>query len=139
MEKIQIKTLVDITNTGVIRYKSGLELQYNQHKNWTTLLQGIGLRCIVLYDEPPIVEFTDMRALGFGEKYRGENRVWTFTCYPDRQQAYATEEHPLGFLIDDLHLVPIIEKLTETINIHKPVFETKSRFWRNTAIKLLDT
>lgn len=137
MEKIQIKTLMDVTNTRVIREIRGKELQHNQYKNWTTLLQCIGLRCIITFDEPAVCEFQDVRAQGFGEKHRGEHNVWSFIFYTDRDQAYATEKSPIGFLISDVHEVPVIEKLTETINMNRPVFDTQSRFWRNTVIKLI--
>ena len=128
---------MDITDTRVTRPLKGKELEYNQHKNWITLLQGIGLRCIITFDEPAVCEFVDTRAYGFGEKLRGSHNVWSFVFYADREYAYADEKNRLGLLISDLDQVPIIEKLTETINMNRPVLNTTSRFWRNTVIKLL--
>ena len=43
MEVIELKTLIDITNTNVRRITQGSETTYNQYKNWTTLNQCIEL------------------------------------------------------------------------------------------------
>jgi hypothetical protein len=137
METIQLKTLIDVTDSGVHRYIKERELEYNQNKNWTTLLQTIGLRALIEFDQTVICENTELRAMGFGEKHRGIHNVWTLVFRTDRDQSYANEKSPVGLLLSDLHEVPIIEKLTETINMNRPVFDTQSRFWRNTVVKLL--
>lgn len=137
MEKIQIKTMIDISNSGIFRYSYEKQLEYNQYKNWTTLLQAIGLRCLISYDENPTCAVEDMRAQGFGMKYKGEHNVWTFTFYPDIDRAYSTEIDPVGLLLEDLHQVPIIKNLKETINMNNAVFDTGTRQWCNTVIKML--
>jgi hypothetical protein len=137
MEKIQIKTMVDITNSGIFRFNQEKQLEYNQYKNWTTLLQAIGLRCLIQYDNNPTCELEDMRAQGFGLKYKGEHLVWAFTFFPDISNAYATENDPVGLLVEDLHQVPIIKNLKETINMNNAVFDTGTRQWCNTVIKML--
>lgn len=137
METIQIKTLIDVTDSGVYRYSKERELEYNQNKNWTTLLQTIGLRALIEFDQTVVCENTELRAMGFGEKHRGVHNVWSLTFRTDRDQSYANEKSPIGLLLSDLHEVPIIENLTETINMNRPVFDTQSRFWRNTVVKLL--
>lgn len=137
MEKIQIKTMIDITNSGIFRYSQDKQIEYNQHKNWTTLLQAIGLRCLISYEENPICTIEDMRAQGFGMKYKGEHAVWTFIFYPDITNAYATNSDPVGLLVEDLHQVPIIKNLKETINMNNAVFDTGTRQWCNTVVKLL--
>lgn len=137
MERIQIKTLIDVTPSGVTRFQIGKELEINQQKNWITLLQAIELRSLIEFEEPATCDTLDLRALGFGEKHRGTHAMWTFTFSTDRDSCYANEKSPIGFLMDDLHEVPIITNLTETINMNRPVFDTMSRFYRNTVIKLL--
>jgi hypothetical protein len=138
MEIIEIKTLIDITNSNVTRISPEKETEFNQYKNWNTLLQCIGLRCIILYDENPSSEIIDIASM-FGSKYRGKHKVWTFRFKPDRQQAYEFEDNKIGHLINDLHQVPIIEKLSETINISKAVFDLEDRAWKNTLVSLKDT
>lgn len=137
METIEIKTLVDITNSTVTRFNKGLEKEYNQHRNWITLLQCIGLRAIIEFDQNPTSELIDIKSLGFGSKLKGKHRVWTFRFTTDRSQTYLSDEGEIGHLINDLHQVPIIKNLDETINISKAVFDLKDTSNRNTIVSLV--
>lgn len=138
METIEIKTLIDITNSGVARHKLGLDKEHSQYKNWITLLQCIGLRAIIEYDQDPQVDEVDVKSVGFGTKYKGKHNVWTFRFTTDRSTSYEDETGKLGLLINDLHQVPVIEKLEETINISKAVFELRDNGWCNTLISSVD-
>lgn len=140
MEIIELKTLVDITKpTNIHRPNQGSELEQNQFKNWVTLQQCIGLRSIIDYDYPPTVEKIDLKSLGFGSKYKGEHNVWTFTFRPDRSLAYDDGEgNSIGLLLKDLHQVPVIKKLNETINMTKEVFNIEDPQYKNTIIKALN-
>jgi hypothetical protein len=133
-EKIKIQTLIDITNTGVSRQNQGSPLEYDQYRNWTTFLQCIGLRCIVTFDKTPTSETIDIKSLDFGSLYKGKQKVWTFEFVPDRKESYAEDNNPVGLLIHDLHEVPVIGKLTETINIEKTIFFTYDSKFKNTII-----
>lgn len=135
MEIIEIKTLVDITNTKVSRPNQGTAQEYDQFRNFTTLMQCIGLRCVVSYDDSPNVEEINLKGLGFGSAYTGKHRVWTFTFRPDRISSYEDEGNPVGLLVHDLHEIPIIKNLLETINIDKAVFFTYESQYKNTIIK----
>lgn len=134
METIEIKTLIDITNTKVARPNQGTQQEHDQFKNFTTLMQTIGLRCIVTYDDNPTVEEVDVKSLGFGTAFKGKHKVWTFCFRPDRVLAYEDNENPTGLLVHDMHEIPIIQNLTETINIDKAVFFTYESQHKNTII-----
>jgi hypothetical protein len=136
MEQIEIKTLVDITKPQVHRPGQGTLLEQNQFKNWTTLQQCIGLRSIIEYDYPPIVESLDIKNLGFGSKYKGVHKIWTFKFRPDRNLAYDDSQgNIIGLLLADIDQVPIIENLEETINISKAVFDLNNPQYKNIIIK----
>ena len=135
MDNIEIKTLVDITDTAVSRPGKGTPLEYEQFRNWSTLRQCIELRSIIEYDVSPICDTIDIKDLGFGSEYKGKHKVWTFKFRPDRKLAYDDENNPVGLLINDLHEVPITKSLTETINIVKAVFFTYESQYKNTTIK----
>jgi hypothetical protein len=137
METIEIKTLIDITNTNRNRPNQGVGLEYDQYRNFTTLMQTIGLRCIITYDNNPVVDNIDIKGIGFGEAYKGKHNVWTFRFRPDRQQAFEDSGGPVGLLIHDMNEIPIIGKLTETINISKAVFYTYESQQKNTLITAL--
>lgn len=137
MEIIEIVTLVDITNTDVRRINQGTQLELDQFRNWTTLMQCIGMRSIISYDKDPRVETVDVSKLGFGSEYRGKQQVWTFQFRPDRPDAFAGKDDPIALLRDDLDLIPIITNLTETINIQQAVFKLNDKKFANTVVREL--
>jgi len=137
MQTIEIKTLIDITNTNVSRPNQGTQLEMDQHRNFTTLKQCAELRSIISYDFSPELQVIDVKDLGFGSKYKGKHAVWTFRFSPDRSGAYANDDNDIGCLLEDVHGVPVVEKLTETINIEKAIFELIDASSKNTVIKAI--
>ena len=137
MEVIEIKTLVDITNTDVRRINQGTQQQLDQFRNWTTLLQCIGLRAIINYDRGPKVEEVDIKGMGFGSEYKGKHNVWTFQFRPDTEGAFANDTSSTGLLKEDLDMIPVILNLTETINTARAVFHTSDVKIANTVVKAL--
>jgi hypothetical protein len=136
MEYIEIKTLIDITKTNVRRFNQSFEFEFNQHKNFTTLLQCLEIKSIVNYDDPPTVEKIDIKDLGFGVNYKGKHNVWTFKFSPDREGVYKSEEGEIALLFNDVHQVPVIKKLNETINMDIPIFDCLSQKFKNITIKV---
>ncbi len=137
MEVIEIKTLVDVTNTNVRRINQGTQEQLDQFRNWTTLLQCIGLRAIIVYDHNPKVATVDIKGMGFGSNYKGKHQVWTFQFRPDRNDAFADHDDPIALLRQDLDKIPVITNLTETINIRQAVFDLHDETFTNTVIQAL--
>lgn len=137
MEVIEVKTLIDITNTNVRRINQGTQEELNQFKNWTTLLQTIGMRAIIDYDKDPKCKTVDVKDLGFGDDFKGVHRVWTFQFRLDRGDAFAKDGDPIKLLKDDLDKIPVITNLSETINITQPVFELKNLKLTNTVVQVI--
>lgn len=136
MEVIEIQTLVDITNTKVIRPNQGSQIEYDQNRNFITLRQCIEIRSIVSYDNPPTCQLVDAKELGFGSSYKGKQKVWTFKFIPDRMGVYTSADgNIIGCLLEDLDLVPIIKNLEETVNIDKAVFDCNNPATKNILIK----
>ena len=136
MDTIEIQTMIDITNTNVIRPNQGTQLEMNQYRNFTTLRQCAEIRSVIIYDDNPQVTLTDVKGLGFGSKYKGKHLIWTFRFSPDRPHVYYDEQgNWCGLLIEDLDQIPVITKLTETINIDKAIFDLKDSSYKNTVIK----
>lgn len=140
MEIVEIKTLIDITKTGAQRPNQGSQTEIDQNRNFTTLMQCIEIRSIVTYDQKPRVEKVDLKGLDFGSNFKGKHQVWTFTVRTDRGGVYLDDQgNPVGQLIEDLHNVPVIKNLTETINIDKAMFDCKSLDSKNTSIRILSS
>ena len=137
MQVVEIQTLIDITNTKVVRFKQGSLQEHDQYRNFTTMKQCVELRSIINYDTDPQKEVMDVKNLGFGTKYKGKHAVWTFRFSPDREGVYLDGFDPVGCLVEDLHEVPVVQNLTETINIHTAIFDLKDPEYKNTVIKAL--
>jgi hypothetical protein len=135
MDVIEIQTLVDVTNTRVVRPNQGTSLAYDQNRNFITLIQCVELRSIISYNNPPSVKVVNLDGSEFGTDYTGPHKVWTFRFMPDRMGIYNIDRRgPGGALIDDIDGVPIIKNLTETINIAKAIFDCTSISTKNTLI-----
>ena len=137
MELIEIQTLVDITNSGVRRINQGSQLEVDQYKNWTTLLQCIGMRSIIRYDSDPTCALTDITTNGFGSVYHGIHKVWSFLFIPDQIGAFAGANSRIELLFQDIDKVPIIFNLSETmpmLNTVDAAFQLSSVTHTNTII-----
>lgn len=135
---VEILTLVDVTRTGITRPTQGTQLEIDQNRNFTTLSQCIELRSIMSYNDFPSAEVVDIKGLGFGSVYKGKQKVWKFYFVPDRSGVYRDNEgNDIGLLYDDIHAVPVIKNLTETINMDVAIFNLKDSKLRNTLIKAL--
>lgn len=139
MQRIKIQTLIDVTCSSAKRPGQGQPLEINQYRNYTTLLQAIGLRANVIFENPPKCTEQKLNGRKFGSEYDGkEHKVWTFEFTPEREDVYddGTEKGRLALLNEDLHNVPVIKNLTETINTDKSVFDLKSAKYRNTIVSI---
>ena len=135
MQVIEIQTLIDITDTKVNRPRANLQKEHEQFRNFTTLKQCLELRANIMFDTDPVVETRDIKDLGFGSKYKGKHKVWTFRFSPERLGSYVEGTDDIGTLISDIHGVPIIQNLTETINMDTAIFDLKDLANKNTVIK----
>jgi len=134
--RIVIKTLVDVTKTGVRRPNEGDTLKQSQQSNFNTLQQIINLRGLINENSDPSVETLKIDGQ-FGSKYKGEHKVWTYEFTLDRDDVYNDGEDRIGFLKQDFEGIPIVGALTETIS--KPsVFKVKGKTDYNMIIESFD-
>ena len=131
MEKYRITTLVDITRTGITRMEAG-SFKYSQHSNFNSLVQAINLRGMISNDIGPKIEEGRLP-----EPWTGKAKHWIYEFEVERNEVYATLDHPYGLLIDDLDGVPIIDKLNNTVDFDIPVFRTKGKDF-NTIIQKVE-
>lgn len=120
MARIQIRTTIDITNTGVKRIDLGSEKQLNQYRNYTTFMQVFGIRSIFSVVQEPVLE----------------NGEWTMIIDTDRDEVYSDGEDDVGLLKSDLDAVPIILGLDEVKKTKQAVIKTLGK-QPNTFVSLL--
>ncbi len=109
MERIQIRTTIDITDTGVKRPEHGTEKQFNQYRNYMTFHQVLGLRSNFTVVESP----------------KFEKDSWTMTIETDRDAVYSKDGDPVGLLVEDFNQVPILTGLDETKPLKQAIIRTK--------------
>jgi hypothetical protein len=121
MPRIVIKTQVDITNTGVRHPGQGTDVELNEYRNYTTLLQVLALRTNfeVVHDPKP------------------DSGIWSFTIDVPDNGAYNDGKDPLGNLKRDLDQVPVITGLKESGAIKQKAFLTLNGH-PNTSVAWVD-
>jgi hypothetical protein len=121
LHRYLIVTLVDITNTGVVR-ATGDQHKRNQQRNWETVLQTISILAqpIDIKCEP---EFTcDVKNLKFGEMYQGTHKIWIAEFSVEHQNVFSENDDELSRLKDCFNQVPVITGLDETARFLLPIF-----------------
>jgi hypothetical protein len=116
--RFRLKTLVDITETGVRRQDSD-KFSYKQEANFQTVLQTIGLRVNLSYDNSPTVEKVAVGKLRFSDKYKQQQNVWTFEFDIEYEGALT-----IDVLNKDFDVIPVILGLNETAKIEQALFRT---------------
>lgn len=111
-----VLTLADITKTNVTR---GEGLERDQQRNWETVLQVLGLRCQPIVIKDPTDYMKELpEGIFFGEVYKGEHRIWSFTVTSENY------EYTIRELEDEFNEVPIVTGLNETARFMLPIFFT---------------
>ncbi len=128
-----IYTLVDITPTGVLSNNNkdaAIEHRRNQQRNFDTICQVVSLRANI---HNPTVKFYNIdavEALFPNPNLPSEYLCWEFEFYADREEVFGAGH---AALLADLHMVPIVPALDETVAIFPPYFISYGDF-RNVYI-----
>ena len=117
----RLQTLIDITETGT-RRQSQDKFAYKQEANFQTVLQTIGMRVNLEYENSPSFEQLMLKKNTFSDKYIGKQMLWTFDFIVNYEGALTLE-----MLKNDFDLIPIITGLTETAQPDKALFRTAGK------------
>ena len=118
----KLYTLVDITHTGQYRNEPGKENLRWKEQNFNTVLQILGMRANIHYDQSPLI--TELKGKLAGFDTDEIIRVWRFDFTTERDFLYESNEDPVGYLKEDFHLVPYINGLDEAMTQNYAVFNT---------------
>jgi len=142
MQRHEIITLVDITETGVTDNNAKdaeTQLKRNQQRNYDTLCQVISLRsnfygasvsCVILDN----VKYFDNDITNLISKHNEKTiKMWNFVFETDHTDPFGNNHELLKL---DLNQVPIIPALTETVPIFPPYFITDGDL-QNTVVRPL--
>ena len=119
--RFRIQTLVDITETKA-RRQGDDKFAYKQEANFQTMLQTIGMRVNIQYENSPRFEEITVTKMLFDDKYKGKQMLWTFEFDLEYEDALTLE-----MLKGDFDLIPIITGLNETVELQKALFRTTGK------------
>lgn len=114
-----ITSLVDITRTNPHRSEADT-VKLSQQANFNSLVQAIGLRSNVEWDHDPVCH---TGALPY--PFDGRGTYWTWQFVVEREDVFLHNADPVGLLNTDLHNVPVLAGLSETIDIAPPAFQSQ--------------
>jgi hypothetical protein len=126
MNKYKIVSLVDITRSSASRSETD-RIKQGQQANFNSLLQAIGLRSNVEWTADP-----RMNEGRLPHDIGGRARYWTWVFHCERDDVFHRDSDPVGLLKDDLHGVPVVSGLNNSVDIDPACFLTngeKSNTW----------
>ena len=120
-EHIVCYTLIDITDSSAL-----------QRQNLNTLMQTISLRANPLNVKVHMMGNQNMEDYEFGDNFGGNQNVWLLSFMVEQSDVFQNKNGELGGLIDDLHQIPVIGDLLESITLLPEIFDTKNILTKNT-------
>ena len=140
MYEFRVHTLVDITENGnlkkefpfktkaneVIHDKHTLAIARNQNSNFNTLIQLLQIRGNITWETPPSKLNDPIANMRFGSAYDGKQNSWHFTFFVEQSEIYGKPNDPTAQLIEDFHLVPILNFCKETATFPTTTFITQN-------------
>ena len=136
MYEFLIHTLVDITDNGnlkrefpfktsgneVIHDKHTLAIARYQNANFNTMIQLLQMRGNITWEVPPMKVNETIGNSAFGSAYEGKHISWHFAFFTEQTDVYGKPQEPTAQLIDDFHLVPILNFCKETATFPTATF-----------------
>ena len=146
MYEFRVHTLVDITHNGnlqkafpfktnsndVIHNKETVTIARHQNSNFNTMLQLLQIRGNVVWEKPPFRINDTLGNSSFGSAYEGKQNSWHFQFFTEQLEVYGEANNPTAQLIDDFHLVPIVNFCKETATFPTSTFITQDQRVINT-------
>lgn len=117
-----IYTTVDITPTGIYNVSSidtDLDLKQNQQRNFDTICQVISLRANMYNTRVEVHDIESVKTIFPNPNLPDSYRCWTIEFLCDYDGIFGENNEAL---LNDLHMVPIIPALTETVPQFPPYF-----------------
>ncbi len=120
MARYRIITLVDITRSQPNRSETDL-VKIGQQSNFNSLVQAINLRSNVEWKSDPKKH---TGSLPDGIDGKAVHWIWDFDC--ERDEVFLKDNNPVGLLEEDLHGVPIIALLENSVDLDPAAFQTRN-------------
>jgi len=122
MQRFIIRTLVDITKTGI--HKELLDpMKKSQQDNFQTLLQTLEMRANIYFDREPAIVVADWSQYGYGKK----ERTWIWEIYTEQVDIFNLDQDPTGAMKKDIEFIPFTAGCEETAKFKQCFFSPKKK------------
>jgi hypothetical protein len=121
MPRYRITTLIDITRTDAKKSDND-QYRLAQQDNFNSLRQSIELRSIVSWHRDPVKHNGRLP-----DPLDGKASYWIWEFETERDDLFLRDNDPVALLKEDLHGVPIIDGLDETVNFEISAMQTQGQ------------
>jgi len=121
MPRYKIITLVDITKSNPTRSETD-KIKLGQQANFNSLIQAIGLRSNVTWEIDP-----KRNSGSLPLPLVGKANHWCWEFDVEREDVFLKDDNSVGLLLDDLHNLPIVDQLNNTVDLTPPAFQTRGK------------
>jgi hypothetical protein len=121
MPRYRITTLIDITRTDAKKSDND-QYRLAQQDNFNSLRQSIELRSIVSWHRDPVKQHGRLP-----DPLDGKAAYWIWEFETERDDLFLRGNDPVALLKEDLHGVPIIDGLDETVGFEIPAMQTQGQ------------
>ena len=119
MQLFKLVSVVDITRSRPSRSETD-HLKLGQQANFNSLIQAIGIRSNVEWDQDPVCLTGRLP-----NDIEGAATHWVWEFSVERDFVFRLGDDPVGLLLDDLQGVPVINQLNNSVDITPSIFQTK--------------
>ena len=130
MQRLRIITLVDITRSNCSRTETD-KIKIGQQSNFNTIMQTIGIRSNIEWEKDPTLTTGRLP-----DPIEGKANHWIWEFSIERDYVFQDHDNPVGLLEKDLHNIPIISNLTNTVDLTPSAFQTLGNN-KNTWIEII--
>lgn len=130
MERYKVITLIDITRSGASRSETD-KIKIGQQANFNSLVQTIGIRSNVEWTKDP-----EKHSGRMPDDIDGRATYWVWEFNVEREDVFREGESKVQLLLNDLHGVPVIGLLENSVDLSPCAFQTSGEN-QNVWIKII--
>jgi hypothetical protein len=130
MQRYKITTLIDITRSQASRSETN-KLKVGQQSNFNTFLQSIGLRSNIDWISDPVKTTGRLPT-----SIDGKASYWVWEFEVERDDVFLKVDDPVGHLRDDLHGVPVVNNLENSVDLNPAAIQLKGHS-QNTWVEII--
>jgi hypothetical protein len=122
MQRFIIRTLVDITKTGI--HKDLIDpIKKSQQDNFQTLLQTLEMRSNIFFDKGPAPVVSDWSKQGYSKR----EKTWVWEIYTEQDDIFKIGQDPIGAMKKDIEFIPFTAGCEETAKFRQCFFSPEKK------------